>query len=181
MQEYILTYTKLRFYPLNPKSEDIRIEDIAHALSLMTRANGHFSHFYSVAQHCVNCCKEAANRGYSRRVQLGCLLHDASESYISDITRPVKHHLKAYYAIEDRLQGLIYQRYGLGDLSEGEVALIKAIDDALLFGEFEALMQIRLFEPEPERTMEHDYSQRDFKTVESEFLSLFQALTDNAS
>lgn len=38
MSDYILTYTKIRFYPLRPVAEDIRIEDIAHSLSLMTRA-----------------------------------------------------------------------------------------------------------------------------------------------
>ena len=46
MADYILTYTKTRFYPLNPRKEDIKIEDIAHSLSLMTRANGHHKHFF---------------------------------------------------------------------------------------------------------------------------------------
>ena len=40
MSGYILTYTKTRFYPLEPVAEDIKIEDIAHALSMMTRARG---------------------------------------------------------------------------------------------------------------------------------------------
>jgi len=84
---YIITYTKTKFYPLNPVKSDINIEDIAHALSLMTRANGHFKHFYSVAQHSINCYEEAKSRRFSTRVQLGCLLHDASESYISQHIR----------------------------------------------------------------------------------------------
>jgi hypothetical protein len=96
MSDYILTYTKTKFYPLQPIAADIKIEGIAHSLSLMTRANGHFKHFYSVAQHAINCYKEAKIRGYSERVQLGCLLHDASGSYISDLTRPVKGHLTEY-------------------------------------------------------------------------------------
>ena len=117
MQKFILTYTKIKFYPLQPVMADIKIEDIAHALSLMTRANGHFKHFYSVAQHSLACCKEAEKRGYSYRVQLGCLLHDASESYISDITRPVKQQMQEYYLIEDKLQRCIYERYRLEDLN----------------------------------------------------------------
>ncbi len=59
MSDHILTYSKTKFYPLEPVREDIKIEDIAHALSLMTRANGHFKHFYSVAQHSISCCREA--------------------------------------------------------------------------------------------------------------------------
>ncbi|NLZ81928.1 MAG: phosphohydrolase, partial [Clostridiales bacterium] len=86
MADYILTYSKTKFYPLEPRLEDINILDIAHALSLMTRANGHLKHFFSVAQHSLNCFKEAESRGYSKKVQLACLIHDASESYISDIT-----------------------------------------------------------------------------------------------
>ena len=127
MSGYILTYSKIKFYPLDPVKEDIHIEDIAHSLSLMTRANGHCKHFYSVAQHSIDCYKEAKSRGYSERVQLGCLLHDACESYISDITRPVKCNLPEYNVIEDKLQGTIYDRFGLGDLSDEESMQINEV------------------------------------------------------
>ena len=43
----IMTYTKKMFDPLHPKTELIDIEDIAHALSLLCRADGHFPIFYS--------------------------------------------------------------------------------------------------------------------------------------
>lgn len=76
MSDYILTYTKTRFYPLRLIAEDIRIEDIAHSLSLMTRANGHFKHFYSVAQHAINCYKEVKSRGCSKRIQLSKISED---------------------------------------------------------------------------------------------------------
>ena len=36
---YITTVTGIHFYPLNPNPKDIDIEDIAHALSLICRAN----------------------------------------------------------------------------------------------------------------------------------------------
>ncbi|EGW36704.1 HD domain-containing protein [Desulfosporosinus sp. OT] len=176
MSDYILTYSKIKFYPLEPVKADINIADIAHSLSLMTRANGHFDHFFSVAQHSINCYKEAKNQGYSERVQLGCLLHDASESYISDITRPVKRNLSEYCVIEERLQGKIYERFGLADLSREEQRLIKEVDDILLHFEFEVLMDLGILDIPPSKSMEHDFSQREFKSVEKEFLTIFSKL-----
>jgi len=178
MSDYILTFTKTRFYPLEPIKEDIKIEDIAHALSMMTRANGHFRHFYSVAQHSIGCCREARSRGYSKRVQLGCLLHDASESYISDLTRPVKRNLPEYFEIEDRLQKVIYDRFGLGDISEAELLQIHSVDDSLLYYEFNELMDVQLFETRPCISPGQDFSQRTFASVEEEFLDLFGELTE---
>ena len=151
--------------------------DIAHSLSLMTRANGHFNHFFSVAQHSINCYREARSRGYSERVQLGCLLHDASESYISDITRPVKRNLPEYCVIEEKLQIIIYERFGLDDFSEEEQGLIKEVDDILLHFEFEVLMDVGIFDTPPSKSMEHDFSQREFVSVEKEFIAIFNRLT----
>jgi uncharacterized protein len=120
-QNAILTYTNTLFYPLAPQTAEVKIEDIAHALSQMCRANGHFKTFYSVAQHSINCAHEARVRGLSGKTQLACLLHDASEAYISDITRPVKCYLDEYRKIEHNLQQVIYLKFGIADLTEKEV------------------------------------------------------------
>ena len=61
-----------RIDPLHIKEDDIYLEDIAHALSLICRGNGHIKYFYSVAQHSLNCAKEAQSRGYSKHVVLSC-------------------------------------------------------------------------------------------------------------
>ena len=81
--EHITTYTGEDFTPLSPSENLICIEDIAHALSMMCRANGHFVRFYSVAQHSINCAGEAKARGLSVKVQIACLLHDASEASLA--------------------------------------------------------------------------------------------------
>ena len=99
----ITTYMGHRFDPVNPQMETLDIRDIAHALSLTCRGNGHVKQFYSVGQHCIMCAKEAAARGHSKRVILACLLHDASEAYLSDVTRPVKEELPQYKLIEEPL------------------------------------------------------------------------------
>lgn len=140
----ITTYTGIEFYPLDPRMQDISTKDIAHALSLLCRANGHYRHFYSVAQHSLNCAKEAKHRGYSKQVQLACLLHDASEAYIFDVTRPVKQGLHQYLEIEQHLQQFIYTFYGLSDLTQYEYNLIKEIDDDMLDYEMEILMHCNI-------------------------------------
>ena len=91
MSEYITTYTGKHFEPTNPDPELIRIEDIAHALSMLCRGNGHVKTFWSVGQHCICCAREAAARGLSNRMVLVCLLHDASECYM------FQHHLRMNY------------------------------------------------------------------------------------
>lgn len=180
-QDYILTYTKTKFYPINPIKEDIKVEDIAHSLSQMARANGHFKHFYSVAQHSINCCKEAKERGYSDAVQLGCLLHDASEAYLADITRPVKQFLTEYLTFEDRLQKVIYDKFDIGDVTEEDLKMIKEVDDAMLFYEFRELMEIDLFQITPFIAMNHDFSQRDIISVKKEFIELAEMLSEKTS
>lgn len=40
---------------------------------------------------------------------LACLLHDASEAYISDIIRPVKAHLSNYLEIEEMIMNVIWE------------------------------------------------------------------------
>lgn len=79
-----------RIDPLHIKEDDIHLEDIAHALSLLCRGNGHIKYFYSVAQHSLNCAKEAQSRGYNKHIVLSCLFHDASEAYMSDLITPIK-------------------------------------------------------------------------------------------
>ena len=137
---YITTVTGKHFDPVAPDGSLIDIVDIAHALSLLCRANGHVRHFYSVAQHSVACAEEALARGCSRSTALLCLLHDASEAYISDVTRPVKKDLSRYLAVEERLQNAIYLKFAGRLPSEEEKSTVAAIDDAMLSMEFHLLM-----------------------------------------
>jgi hypothetical protein len=173
----IMTYTKKMLDPLNADPKDIDIVDIAHALSLLCRANGHFPHFYSVAQHSINCMLEAKARGYSTRVQLGCLLHDGSEAYLSDVTRPVKPHLVGYAAMEDKLQNQIFDKWITPSLTEEERTQVFDIDDAVLYFEFLSLTGLRLSMPEPLLKSVPCVALLDFLQVEQQFLQIFDELT----
>ena len=102
-----------------------------------------------------------------------CLLHDASEAYIADVTRPVKKELKEYLGIESRLQNAIYEKF-LGTLpTEEERALISAVDDAMLFHEFYHYMGEKIVAGEPELMTEPDFYERPFKEVEAEFIAAY--------
>lgn len=96
--------------PLDPRPDDIAIEDIAHALSHICRWNGHVREFYSVAHHSVMVA------GWCQpEHRLAALLHDAAEAYLSDVPRPLKATaaFAAYREAEARLQRVIFERFGL--------------------------------------------------------------------
>ncbi len=174
----ILTYTNTMFYPLAPHVDEVKMEDIAHALSQMCRANGHFKSFYSVAQHSINCAQEAEARGLSARVRLACLLHDASEAYISDITRPVKLFLEDYKKIEQNLQKVIYSKFGIDDLTSTELRHIDEIDNVLLEFEFTNLHHQGFQNNPPVIFSTPDISEKKMASVEHEFICLTQQILE---
>lgn len=175
MSDHITTYSGIPLTPLEPRAEDIRVRDIAHALSMMVRANGHYPKFYSVGQHCIACCEEARARGLSGRQQLACLLHDASEAYLSDITRPVKKNLANYREIEQKLQDCIFEKY-LGGLTEEENRIWKEIDDTILYYEFECLMGEKVMECPGVLASRPVFDTELFSDTERKYLQLFERL-----
>lgn len=179
-RDYITTYSGHQFSPLAPDMEAIDLKDIAHALARIGRANGHFSEFYSVGQHCLDCAREALARGCSARQALLCLLHDASEAYMSDITSPVKKHLRQYIAVEDRLLDMIYEKYVPGGIRPREQRVVKEIDNTMLYHEFVNLKGEKLSEEEPELHITPCFAFTSFWAVEKQYLDLFDELSRNA-
>lgn len=115
---------------------------------------------------------------HSQRVQLACLLHDASEAYLSDITRPVKAELPRYREIEKPLQMMIWQKW-LGDsLTEEEESLVFRIDNDILAHEFLMLMDTKLIDQVPLLASVPEYAFRGFDSCEQDFISQFQHLMD---
>ena len=175
----IMTCSHKMFDPLRPDVSLIDIGDIAHSLSMLCRANGHFRSFYSVGMHSVNCCREAIARGYSTKVQLACLLHDGSEAYLSDVTRPVKQELPRYKEIEEPLQEIIWEKFLGTSLTPEENRLVFLIDDDSLENEFPALMGAKLNPVVPALQSTPQFQFESFQKTEDEFLALFRELTGN--
>ena len=112
---WIETYTGRKIRPLNPRVEDIHLEDIAHALSQICRFTGHTKHFWSVAQHSLlvhNLIVEQYPNA-SVDIRLQALLHDASEAYLCDIASPIKQHMPQYKEDEKRMEAVIADRFNL--------------------------------------------------------------------
>ena len=116
----------------NPTTEMIDIENIAHALSLLCRFGGHCNEFYSVADHSIRCSEYAPNE-----YKLEALLHDASEAYLVDMPRPLKHALKDYRNLEKKFEGVIQEKF---DLPRGMSVVVKDIDNKMLITEKRDIM-----------------------------------------
>ena len=105
---WIQTYTGVQFWPLNPSAGDVNIEDIAHALSMICRFNGHTKEFYSVAEHSVWVSKLVEDD-----IGLHGLLHDSAEAYISDMGRPIKSSIPGFRDVEIGITSVVSDAFNI--------------------------------------------------------------------
>lgn len=143
-----------RFHILHPDPSVIRLEVIAHSLSKLCRFTGQCKFFYTVAEHSVMVSKivppELALQG---------LMHDASEAFIGDLSRPLKVILEQLApglmrGIEDGIHAAIAERFGFEFPHD---PLVKEADNIALATEKRDLMPkvsepwFNLPDPLPER------------------------------
>ena len=137
---FIQTYTGGRFDLDDPQPEQVSIEDIAHALSLICRYTGHVRVPYSVASHCILVSRILEDAGHSPETVYAGLLHDSQEAYIQDISSPLKGMLHDYKAIEANVSEAVYEALELdGALVDWEA--VKWADLCALFIERRDLMR----------------------------------------
>ena len=122
--------------PFDLKPEDICIKDIAPHLARICRWNGGVNGFYSVAEHSIAVAKSVAPK-----FRLWALLHDAAETYIGDVTRPVKpklwihdeiscsNYIESYSTKETKILKVIAARFYLSSEMPDQV---KRADDEQL-------------------------------------------------
>lgn len=126
----INTRSGVRITPLEPDPDAIVLEDIAHALSNLSRFAGQGREFYSVACHAVHVSREVEARGGSPAAQRWGLLHDASEAYFADVPAPVKGSLPGYTYAEKRFQAAVRDAFDL-ELSPADERLVDEVDAAV--------------------------------------------------
>jgi len=106
--DWMLTYTGRVYWPVDPRADEVNIEDIAHSLAYQCRYGGHCLSYFSVAEHSV-----LVSRLLPPELRLVGLLHDATEAYVSDVPRPLKPFLSGYREIEARNWRVIAEAFGL--------------------------------------------------------------------
>ena len=120
------------FWPLDPRAEEVSLDDIAHSLGMQGRFAGHARRFYSIAEHSVY-----VSFLVPKADALHALLHDASEAYVIDVPRPLKPFLVGYKEIEDNVWRAIAEHFGIAPEMP---ASIKLADNRVLLAEQRQLM-----------------------------------------
>jgi hypothetical protein len=134
--DWMQTFTGHAFWPLDPRVEDVFVEDIAHHLSNVCRYAGAARSFFSVAEHSILVSQHVA-----LEYALEALLHDASEAYLGDVIRPLKRSalFASYLDTEARLTAVIFERFGVASTEESHLA-IKEVDDRTILDEAAQVM-----------------------------------------
>ena len=99
------------FFSMDPRPEEIYIEDIAWQLARQCRFNGALKEdveIYTIAQHC---CLVSDHCPPS--LKLEGLLHDAAEAYVGDMIKPIKLQIISFKAVETRVEHAVRKRFGL--------------------------------------------------------------------
>ena len=139
MTDWIQTYSGKKITIRHSEDNEYTLIDIAHALSLQSRFVGHTEKLYSVAQHSV-IVSQVMPPQTPIKTKLIALLHDASEAYLGNVSRPLKRFLIHYRDIEEAMQAGIYKYYDLEPTAE-ELEMVKFYDNCVLAIEYKQLMQ----------------------------------------
>lgn len=153
MRYWLTTFSGKKLNYENPQPDQINLIDIFQALSQLCRFSGQTRYFYSVAQHSLNCqllAKLMFNA--NEETQLSCLLHDAHETYISDIPSNLKKYINndlqytgILNKIENDIDNCIYlkifesiKNYSIFN-AKINFDVVKEVDQIMLLTEYDKL------------------------------------------
>lgn len=136
----IMLYSGRMFWPLDPRPEDIAIDEIIVTISHKLRFNASITSPYTVGMHTLAGVAECLRRwpeDYSTALKF--FLHDAGEAYGPDISSPVKEaDLGELNTSEAKILAAIGERFGIqGDI---ETEKVIEVDHDCLKTEFNIFM-----------------------------------------
>ena len=171
--DWMRTRSGGRFYPADPRPEEVKILDIASGLAKECRYGGQLPEMYSVAEHSILVASVLPPE-----LKLQGLLHDAPEAWLRDMVRPAKTLLPQYYELEGKVWRAVAIAFGLPSELD---PLVKQADNDVLLAE-----KLQLFAEDtsewaikgkPADVFLHCW---DHKVAEAEFLRYFHNLTNGA-
>ena len=163
---WVQTFSGKALDLLNPKPEQIELEDIVIGLSCTARWNGQTRTFYSVAEH--SCFVAAAVYTHQPQLAIYGLLHDAAEAYLGDVSSPVKALIPEFVEVEKRLLTAIYARF---NLPYAEWPEVKEADERMLATEYYDLFHHRMFEPKAKPYSELLSLGQDYRAAAQAFVN----------
>lgn len=108
--DWMQTWSGKAMFPLDPREDEIAIEDIATAESCCPRFAGHTRFPYWLALHSIMVAEHCSrpNRPLAH-------LHDGSEAYLGDMVSPFKHDviMTPYRIAEGRVQAVLLRALGI--------------------------------------------------------------------
>lgn len=157
----------------DPSPEDLVLGDIAHALAQINRYTGHAPYPFSVAQHSL-----IVSRLVPPPDALDGLFHDATEAYLADVNRPLKHSgfMAGYRENEQKFHGALARKFGLATPVPNIVKVADmhayAMECYVLFGEpLPAKLALGY------RAHQEMFEPWDWVLAKEEFLNRFHTLT----
>lgn len=105
------------FYPLDPRPEEVFLEDIGYSLARKNRFGGFADENIPVAQHLVQCQWMAHMDGLGVREQYAIIMHDAPEYIVGDMIRPLKVDMPEFKAAEQRIALVVNEALDVPSIS----------------------------------------------------------------
>lgn len=174
--DWMETWTGVAFYPLDARPDEVHIEDIAHALSMLCRYGGHGFQFYSVAEHSVHIYRWLAAGNYAPNVRLAGLLHDATEAYMVDLPRPLKRSFPEYKKAEGNLWRVVAERFELVGFEDDLPVAVHEADNRILADEIRQNMTPMAWHAKHDNPLGVELEYWNPQRAEAEFLRAFREI-----
>lgn len=160
---------------------------VAHSLALQNRYTGHSRFGISVAQHLLLTSELALLDTQSHDIVLACHLHDASESYMSDLNKCLKilPELENYRIRENFIEYEIFRLHGI-EITKNLLEKVKYYDNMALSTEAYWVMDIthpvwkehiNTYPPRKDILIQEE----NWKEVKQEWLDRYSYLTEPVS